>query len=388
MLQTCEQDAILFTNGDNDTFPLWFLQDVEGVRRDVRVVNLSLVNTPWYIQQMKDKPYYSEAKAVPISIPDRRIPGMEGLVPWEPQTVTIPVPPGTLPSRVTTDTAVFDPETLGQVAPPGTPKQEGKIEFMMKNTVQIGRTKAIRIQDFMVKHIIETNRWQRPVYFAITCSPDSRIGIDDYLRFCGLAWKLVPYKAGALDMGIDPGVLRANLFDEPAGYSKTPRPGYKFRSTADSSVVLDENEVRMVSGFRTAFRALAVYESDGRRDLRRSGEILDRLEKVMPWKTVPMSFEEGYDFAVLYYRQGRLESFRALAGELKRQFSAETAGGTPSSPYVYGQMIQLYEMGKDYTAELALLETLAQRRPADASIRERIDTVRAIMKRSPAPAGN
>ncbi len=388
MLQTCEQDAILFTNGDNDTFPLWFLQDVEGVRRDVRVVNLSLVNTPWYIQQMKDKPYYAEAKAVPISIPDRRIPGMEGLVPWEPQTVTIPVPPGTLPAQVTTDTAVFDPAALGHSAAPGTPRQEGKIEFIMKNTLQIGRTKAIRIQDFMVKHIIETNRWQRPVYFAITCSPDSRIGIDDYLRFCGLAWKLVPYKAGALDMGIDPDALRANLFDEPAGYAKTPRSGYKFRSTADSSVVLDENEVRMVSGFRTAFRALAVYESDGRRDLRRSGEVLDRLEKVMPWKTVPMAFEEGYDFALLYYRQGRLESFRALAGELKRQFSADTAGGTPSSPYVYGQMIQLYEMGKDYTAELALLETLAQRRPADASIRERIDTVRAIMKRSPAPAGN
>jgi hypothetical protein len=393
MLQTCEQDALLFTNGDNDTFPLWFLQDVEGVRRDVRIVNLSLINTPWYIQQMKDRPYYSEAKAVPISIPDKRIAGMEGLIPWEPQTVTIPVPQGTNGGSVTTDTALYNREALGREAPGGTapgsaPAPDtnagggGKIEFMMRNTLQYGRTKAIRVQDFMVKNIIETNRWQRPVYFAITCSPDSKIGIDDYLRFCGLAWKLVPYKAGHLDMGIDPVVLQANLFDEPGGFSRTPRYGYKFRSTSDSTIVLDENEARMLSGFHTAFRALAIYESDARRDFRKSGEVLDRVEKVMPWQTTPILFEDGYDFALLYYRLGRLETFTALVSRLEKQFKAETTEGVPSNPYIYGQMIHLYELAKEYTAELEVLGSLAQLRPNDTSIRERIDTVQAILKRS------
>jgi hypothetical protein len=234
----------------------------------------------------------------------------------------------------------------------------------------------------MVKHIIETNRWQRPVYFAITCSPDSKIGIDDYLRFCGLAWKLVPYKAGHLDMGIDPVVLQANLFDEPGGFSRTPRYGYKFRSTSDSTIVLDENEARMLSGFHTAFRALAIYESDGRHDLRKSGEVLDRVEKVMPWQTTPMLFEDGYDFALLYYRLGRLETFTALVSRLEKQFKAETAEGVPSNPYIYGQMIHLYELAKEYTAELEVLGGLAQLRPDDPSIRERIDTVQAILKRS------
>ena len=381
MLQTCEQDALLFTNGDNDTFPLWFLQDVEGVRRDVRIVNLSLINTPWYIQQMKDRPYYAEAKAVPISIPDKRIP-------WEPQTVTIPVPPGTIQGSITTDTALYNHEALGRQAPGSGPAPdtnaggEGKIEFMMRNTLQYGRTKAIRVQDFMVKHIIETNRWQRPVYFAITCSPDSKIGIDDYLRFCGLALKLVPYKAGRLDMGIDPAVLRANLFDEPAGFSTTPRYGYKFRSTSDSTVVPDENEVRMISGFRTAFRALAIYEMDSRRDLRTCRAVLDRAEKVMPWGNIPMLFEEGYDFALLYYRVGRVDLFTALVTRLEKQFKAETAEGAPSNPYIYGQMLQLYDLGKDYSAELELLGNLAQLRPNDPTVRERIDTVQAILKRS------
>ena len=398
MLQTCEQDAILFTNGDNDTFPLWFLQDVGGVRRDVRIVNLSLINTPWYIQQMKDKPYYGEAQAVPINIPDKRIAGLEGLIPWEPQTVTIPVPAGTASGFVDTDTALYNHEALGREAPgrethgsaPASDTNRGgerKIEFTMKNTLQFGRTKAIRVQDFMVKHIIETNRWQRPVYFAITCSPDSKIGIDDYLRFCGLALKLVPYKAGRLDMGIDPAVLRANLFDEPAGFSTTPRYGYKFRSTSDSTVVPDENEVRMISGFRTAFRALAIYEMDSRRDLGTCRAVLDRAEKVMPWGNIPMLFEEGYDFALLYYRVGRVDLFTALVTRLEKQFKAETAEGAPSNPYIYGQMLQLYDLGKDYSAELELLGNLAQLRPNDPTVRERIDTVQAILKRStPVPS--
>jgi hypothetical protein len=143
-----------------------------------------------------------------------------------------------------------------------------------------------------------------------------------------------------------------------------------------------------VSGFRTAFRALAVYESDARKDLRKSGEVLDRLETVMPWKSVPMLFEEGYDFALLYYRQGRPDMFRSLVARLERQFKAETAGGIPSNPSLYGQMLQLYELGKDYSAELELLGNLAQLRPNDPSIRERIDTVQAILKRTAAVPAN
>ncbi|HTY59962.1 MAG TPA: DUF2723 domain-containing protein [Bacteroidota bacterium] len=383
MLQTCGQDGILFTNGDNDTFPLWFMQDVEGVRRDVRVVNLSLINTPWYIQEMKDRPYYPEAKAVPISIPDRRIAGMEGLIPWEPQTVTIPVPAGVPPGEIPADSAPFNRDAMGSGGDSagGT---GGAIQFTMKNTLQYGRTKAIRVQDYMVMHIIQTNRWQRPVYFAITCSPDSRIGLDEYLRFCGLAWKLVPFKAAHVDMGIDPAVLRANLFDEPGGFSRTPQYGYKFRTTSDTSIVLDENEARMVSGFRTSFRALALYDANVLRDTGKCGDVLTRMEKVMPWQSVPMVFEEGYDFAILYYHQGRTAMFRELVAHLEQEFRAETAAGAPSNPYIYGQMLQLYELGKEYAAELDLLGNLSKLRPGDPSIRERIDTVQALLRRNAA----
>ena len=67
-LQSCEKDAILFTQGDNDTYPLWYAQFAEGVRRDVSVVNLSILNAPWYIKQLRD-----ENSKIPIAFSDNYI---------------------------------------------------------------------------------------------------------------------------------------------------------------------------------------------------------------------------------------------------------------------------------------------------------------------------
>jgi hypothetical protein len=72
ILQSLEQDAIVFTNGDNDTFPVWYLQDVAGVRQDVRVVNLSLGQTLWYIEQLKNRAPHG-AKKIPLSFTDKQL---------------------------------------------------------------------------------------------------------------------------------------------------------------------------------------------------------------------------------------------------------------------------------------------------------------------------
>ena len=100
----------------------------------------------------------------------------------------------------------------------------------------MGSIKAIRAQDIVTWNIISTNKWQRPIYFAVTCTPDSKIGLDRYFRIDGLASRLVPIHAARNEAIIVDTILAANLYNSPAGFFKTFQRGYKYRGLNDSTV--------------------------------------------------------------------------------------------------------------------------------------------------------
>jgi len=366
LLQTCDQDAILFTNGDNDTFPLWYLQDVEGVRRDVRVVCLSLANTPWYIQQLKDKPYFAEARAVPMSLSNARIQNIEP-IPWQPRDIDLPVPPEVREQFAVTDTAVIN---------------NGKITFRMNNTFQAGQTTAIRVQDILVLDVVLTNQWKRPLYFAVTCSPDSKIGLDDYLWFQGMALRLEPRKALQAENAMDPATVEANLMHEPAGFSRTPQTGFKFRGIADSTLFLDDNIQRLLLNYRFAFMRLALYHANMAGDQAKSLQVLDRMEQVIPRSHVPMSWEMLSDLATSYRRLGREDRFNEITAELEPICRAmiERGEGNLSSYYnPYRILLDIYHQRNDHANQLDILNRLLARFPGDPSLTKRIGEVRARM---------
>jgi hypothetical protein len=366
MLQSCDKDAILFTNGDNDTFPLWYLQDVEGVRRDVRIVNLSLVNTNWYIKQMKATPYFKEALAVPISLSDKAIDNLQPVL-WQSRQLDLPVPP----------------EAIAKYGPPDSSvARTGKITFTMPHTLEVGETRAIRVQDIMIRDILFTNQWKRPIFFAVTCSPDSKIGLDDYLWFEGLTWRLEPRKINREDLGLNRDPLEQSLLNEPAGFSTGPQYGYKFRGINDPNVIYDENTTRLMLNYRSAFIRLAMYYMNVEPNPAKGIAILDRMEQLIPRSKVPMAWELMSDIANVYHRFGRTDKFNEYASELEgiAKGLIETGQANLQSYYnPYRVLLDIYDMKQEYQKSLDLLQGLKRDHPDlqnDPGLSNRIEQLR------------
>ncbi len=358
LLQSVEENAILFTNGDNDTFPLWYLQDVEGVRRDVRIANLSLLNTPWYIKQLKNTTPYGSQK-IALSYSDEQLEDV-GLTRWDnDQQMSIPVTPDAIKKYNVTDSSVIS---------------TGRMNWLMKNTAQYGNVKVVRTQDLIVLDIIMQAKWQRPVYFAVTCSDDSRIGLDDYLLMEGMALKVVPKKSPyRMTDFINEPVLRKQLLKEPAGFSKTYQPGFKYRGLNDSTMFFDENHVRLTQNYRNAYMRLAIHYIYQERSDKKAIEVLDAMEQKIPRKVIPMDYRIKHDVAKLYFNANAGNQYRILAQEVIATAKEQVKANPRSFANYYNPyeiLLTHYENLKMYKDAIELLNQLELMVPGDESIKQ------------------
>jgi hypothetical protein len=181
LLASCDTDAILFVNGDNDTFPLWYLQTVEGYRRDITVVNLSLTNAAWYVEGLRTA-YTFGLNPLPLTLADPQLDTLAPRVITTKTMATLDVPKETMKAFGVAGGAPRG-RTIGFEIIGHQYGEDGRIVFP---------------QDEVVLDVLRANAWRRPVNFSATISGDDAPGLDisDYLRVDGITYRMTPHKFG------------------------------------------------------------------------------------------------------------------------------------------------------------------------------------------------
>jgi len=210
-LNSVEPNAIIFTYGDNDTYPLWYAQEVENIRRDVRVVNLSLIAVDWYIEKLRWKVNDSEPIKLTMTENDYLGKNLNQVYLFSPSKnendIYRPVTLDQVFKFITSPSArqPYDGDEI-TVLPfknyviPIDKERFAKTGFMKDTTgmtdyinIRIGKnTGYLTKDDLAIMDIINSNIYDRPIYFAITCKNDKLLGLNDFTELQGLALKVVP----------------------------------------------------------------------------------------------------------------------------------------------------------------------------------------------------
>ncbi len=298
-LNSCDEGAILFTYGDNDSFPVWYAQDVEGIRTDVRVANLSYLAASWYIDMLRQKAY--DSNPLPFTLEhDKYRPGQRDQLPIVKQ-IDRPVKildlvkfAGMDDQRARIDfTGRGDylnyipagqfiiPVDSARVVSNGTVK-ESQLNRLLPEIIWKFKGKELRKNDLAIMDMIATNKWNRPIYYATTVPPSNYKGLEEFFQLEGLAYRIVPLDSSGgnlSDIGyIDTDKMYDNIMNR-----------FKWGNASDPEVYMDEINRRMFGNFRRMFGMLAnALYMEG--DKVRAIEVLERSEEVIPGDKIPFDY--------------------------------------------------------------------------------------------------
>lgn len=359
-LSSVDENGIIFTNGDNDTFPLWYVQEVEGYRTDVRVCNLSYLQTDWYIDQMK-RPAY-ESAPLPISADESKYAydvrsynyvinrladsitvsdGLDYLYSDEDWTKDVPgygklnhLPTNKLYIPVNADAAVAS----GTVAP------ELKDSIVSRIVPDFTNKRGFTMSEIASLDIINTNAmqgWKRPVYFAVTVGSSYYLGLEGYFSRTGLAYQVVPLK------GVSNNIDTDKMYDNMVNKF---RWGGIDKATPEHPLYLDENVRRMCNTHRMMFGDLVVQLiAEGKTD--KALTALDLImEKIPGWQVT-------HDLTSVSLAQSYLDLGEKTKGEALLTEILDNSAGYLNW-YKDLTSGQLRSVGNDYQKHLYIVHTI------------------------------
>lgn len=330
-LNSCEKNAILFTNGDNDTFPLWYAQEVEGIRTDIKIVNLSLFNTDWYVDQMVRKTY--DADPIPVSVDrSKYIQGTNDVAYFIPNPQIAPdgeyinirnvmdffwsdspkskftIPSNNKKINYFPTKHVKIPVDKEKVIKNGTVKPEDSDLIEVNGLDWKVKENVINKNHLMMMEMIASFNWDRPVYFAITTGPDTYLHLMKFFQLDGMTYRLVPietqYDKNRANYGrIDTDILYDRLMNV-----------FIYADLHDPDVYLDEYHMHSIRNYRNNFARLAnALADEGKNE--KAIEVLDKAMYVLPEERIPYDYFVP-DIAEAYYKAGADEKGKELLTRL------------------------------------------------------------------------
>jgi hypothetical protein len=350
-LDSCEPNAILFTIGDNDTFPLWYMQEIEGYRTDIRIVNTSLFMTDWYIDQMKMKTHNSEP--IPSSFKRDQYKGSTRdyslfverteeplllseilkFVALDDERAKITLDSGNkvnyFPSKkvilpidknTIIKNKVVHPKYYDSIVP--------QIEFTIKD-------KALYKNRLMMLDIVNENNWKRPIYFTGgSFGEDDYIWMKDYLQLNGMCFKLVPLKTPT----DDPNPMRMGSIDADKMYDIVMK--WDWGNSGNSAIYHDPETRKNSITYRTNLaRLMETLIIEGKKE--KAEKVID-----LAMAKMPIAYFEYYSmvepFAMGYYEVGGKEKARKVVSELIQKYQESLtfySGFKLSEQYYYASDI-------------------------------------------------
>ncbi len=341
-LSSVAPNGIIFCNGDNDTFPLWYLQEVEGYRTDVRAVNLSYLSTDWYISQMQRAAY--ESAPLPM-LADKNT------FAYDDRQFCYFVQPEDTPTEALKSLAwIYGPESKNnlygiteirypkvyipidaeQAVKAGVVKAENRDKIEQSINLDLQRMgsgmTASQLMSFDMIASSIAQGWNRPCYFAMTVPNSYYLGLDPYLQLTGLAYQVTPVVSDLNrgSMGVSTDIMYDNVVNKFRwGGLDTAKPG---------SLYLDETISRMVTTMRSALLDLAtslmnegIMAKNGDQAVpagmtteayvadryKKAGQILDLMMEKLPIATCPFAVQMGEQVARTYFKLGEVSDNQA-----------------------------------------------------------------------------